>query len=94
MSKFLTPSVYSNNGLENQWINLIWNSHDLVCGCNNCFTHLFEILKKKGTLPCLPSPGTADAGTQEPEPHGGEEDVLEEGDLDKLFEEDFNEDDG
>jgi len=94
MTSFLTPTVYSKNGLENQWVNLIWNSHDLYCGCNNAFKHLADILRKRGDQLCLPSTSTAstaDAGIQTGEPDG---DVIEEGDLDKLFEEDFNEDDG
>lgn len=92
MSSFLTPSVYSKNGLENQWLNTIWNVHDIMCGCNDCFKHLFEILKRKNNLPCLPSTSTEDAGTQTGAGDG--DDVLEPGDLDKLFEEDFEEDDG
>ena len=92
MSSYLTPSLYSRNALENQWVNSIWNTHDLICGCNNCFKHLFEILQKKNNLPCLPSTSTEDAGTQtDGEDHG---DGFDEGDLDKLFEEDFEEDTG
>ncbi|AXQ66186.1 MAG: hypothetical protein [Anelloviridae sp.] len=94
MSKLLTPSIYSNNGLENQWINCIWNTHDMICGCNNCFKHLFDILQRKQQLPCLPSTSTADAGTQEPEPTGPEEDGFDEGDLEKLFEDDFEDTEG
>nr|UHS18332.1 MAG: hypothetical protein [Betatorquevirus sp.] len=93
MSSYLTPSIYSRNGLENQWLNSVWNIHDLICGCNNCFKHLFDILKAKNNLPCLPSTSTEDAGTQT----GGDgdgDDVLEAGDLDKLFEESFDEEDG
>lgn len=92
MSSYLTPSLYSKNGLENQWLNTIWNTHDLCCGCNDCFKHLWHILQKKNNLPCLPSTSTEDAGTQtDGEDHG---DGFDEGDLDKLFEEDFEEDTG
>lgn len=94
MSKFLTPAVYSNNGLENQWINLTWNSHDLFCGCNDAFRHLADILTRKGHQLCLPSTSTAttaDAGIQTGEEDG---DHFNEGDLEKLFEEDFDEPDG
>lgn len=86
------PSLYSNNGLENQWVNCIWNTHDLMCGCNNCFKHLAAILQKKN-IKCLPSTSTEDAGVQTGEPTE-KEDFPEEGDLDKLFEEDFDENDG
>lgn len=92
MSSFLTPAVYSKNGLENQWINCIWNTHDLMCGCNDAIKHLFTLLKKKQSLPCLPSTEGVHTGTQTGA--DTEEDVLEEGDLDKLFEEDFDEEDG
>nr|BAA86947.1 unnamed protein product [TTV-like mini virus] len=91
MSSFLTPSVYSKNGLENQWMNTIFNTHDLMCGCNDTIKHLFAILKRKGEQLCLPST-TEDAGTQT---GGDAQDYdLEEGDLDALFANDFEEDDG
>lgn len=92
MSSFLTPTLYSKNGLENQMMNSIWNIHDLCCGCNNCFKHIFDILQRKNSLPCLPSTSTEDAGTQTD--GDKEEDGLDEGDLDRLFEEDFTEETG
>lgn len=92
MSKLLTPSIYSNNGLENQWVNTIWNTHEMICGCNDIWRHLADILKRQGSQLCLPSTSTDDAGTQT---DGGEEkDILEDGDLDRLFAEDFDADDG
>lgn len=92
MSKLLTPTIYSNKGLENNWVNLIWNSHDLICGCNNPWKHLSEILKRQGTQLCLPTT-TTDATTST-DPDVIEDVGLEPGDLDKLFEEDFADDDG
>jgi len=92
MSSYLTPAVYSKNALENQWVNTIYNTHDLCCGCNDPFKHLAAILQRKGTQLCLPSTSTADAGVQAGD--GGEEDILEDGDLDRLFAEDFNDGDG
>lgn len=92
MSKLLTPSIYSNKGLENNWVNLIWNSHDMICGCNNPWKHLSDILQRQGTQLCLPSP-TADIGTST-DPDITEEDGIKEGDLEKLFAEDFGEGDG
>lgn len=92
MSTFLTPPLFSKNGLENQWVNSIWNIHELMCGCNNIWKHLAAILSRQGNQLCLPSTSTEDAGTQTA---GGEEpDILEEGDLDKLFEEDFDDETG
>lgn len=92
MSSFLTPSLYSKNGLENQFINCVWNTHDLMCGCNDCFGHLKAILQRKETQPCLPS--TEDTGTAAQDNHGEDDDGFKEGDLENLFASDFEEDDG
>lgn len=94
MSSFLTPSVYSKNGLENQWLNSIYNIHDLMCGCNDCFKHLFEILKRKGNIPCLPSITTEDDTTKDPNGDGAADAGLEDGELDRLFAEDTQDDEG
>lgn len=92
MSSFLTPSIFSKNGLENQWVNAIWNTHELFCGCNNTWKHLGAILSRQGTQLCLPST-TTDAATST-DPDVTEDVGLEPGDLDRLFEEDFDEGDG
>ncbi len=91
-SKLLTPALYSDNGLENQWLNVVWGTHDLICGCNSAIKHLAGILQRKGDQLCLPST-TEDAGTQTTD-KDGEQDAFEEGDLDALFSENFEEDDG
>lgn len=65
----------------------------MICGCNNCFKHLFDILQRRKELPCLPSTSTEDAGTQTKD-GDDQKDILEPGDLDKLFEEDFDEETG
>lgn len=90
MSNYLTPCLYTGKAIENQWVNGIYSSHDLFCGCNSPIKHLAAILQTKQL--CLPSPTTAEGTTQT-----GQEDAvdtLEPGDLDKLFEESFDEDDG
>jgi len=94
MSSFLTPALYSNNGLENQWMNVVWNTHDLICGCNDCFKHLLEILKRKGSLPCLPSITTEEPGTDDHNGDGGADAGLDDGELERLFAEDSPEDEG
>lgn len=91
MTSYFTPPLYNKNGLEAQWVNSIWQSHDLICGCNRAFQHLAAILQQKN-IKCLPSTSTGDAGVQTED--GDAKDLPEEGDLDKLFEEDFTEDDG
>ncbi len=92
MSKFLTTPIYSEKALETQWMNTIFNTHDLICGCNDTIRHLVAILSTQGKQLCLPSTSTEDATTQT----GGEdpEDILDEGDLDALFAEDFGDADG
>lgn len=92
MSKLLTPSIYSNKGLENNWVNLTWNAHDMFCGCNNAWKHLADILNRQGSQLCLPSTSTDDAGTQTD--GADEKDILEDGDLERLFAEDFDDADG
>lgn len=91
MSKFLTPCVYSGKSLENQWVNSIYNSHDLICGCNDTIKHLASILQTKQL--CLPSTSTVEDGTQT-DTGPVEEDGFDEGDLERLFEEDFDEEIG
>ena len=49
MSKFQKPTLYNGRGLDNQWLNTIYNAHDLYCGCNKVQDHLLDILKIK---PC------------------------------------------
>lgn len=92
MSKFITPPLYSERALELQWKNTIFNSHDLFCGCNDTTRHLISILATENKQLCLPSTSTEDATTQT----GGDEieDILDEGDLDALFAEDFGDADG
>lgn len=92
MSKFLTPALYKNKALETQWLNNIHSTHDLFCGCDDTIRHLISILSTGGKQLCLPSTSTEDATTQT----GGEdvEDILDEGDLDALFAEDFGDVDG
>lgn len=51
MSKFLQHSLYTGKALENQWINNIFQSHDLFCGCPKPIRHLLCILNKQGNCP-------------------------------------------
>lgn len=94
MSTYLTPAVYSKNALENQWVNCIFNTHDLICGCNSTIKHLAAILNRQPGQPsqlCLPSTSEDDRGQ-----HGddAEELPIEEGDLEALFEEPFTDEEG
>lgn len=86
---------YNKNQLQNQLVNSIVGSHDLVCGCKNplyhttfiCLQKLAPELKKqeKNQLKkCLGDDTTDDAGA---------EGDLNFGDLDQLFAEDFGDED-
>lgn len=90
MSKLLRETNYTPKQLENNWINSIFHSHDLFCGCNNPTLHLITILNRGGNAPkpepeiknilCLIT-GKEDKDTEEDDlPFGP-------GELEKLFEE-------
>lgn len=91
MSDCLTPALYKGRALDLQWMNNIYNSHDLFCGCQNPINHLNEILKRDKQQKCLPSTTAGDTAD-----HGENtaDYALEEGDLDALFEQPFTEDEG
>ncbi len=44
MSSMRCPPLYNGRGLDQQWLNLIFQSHDLHCGCNKVIDHLKSIL--------------------------------------------------
>lgn len=99
------PPIYNVRGRCTQWINGIVTSHDLFCGCNKPFYHLFYVLQKEEQFPfttkqedseikkCLSTlTDTATVGTNTDEGLGGApDDVLEFGDLEDLFAENTEE---
>lgn len=86
----LTPVIYGPQALELQWVNSIIHNHGLFCGCDTPIKHLEAILKKRGTQLCLtPGDGGKD-GQQEEEEDGG----FSQGDLERLFAEDGDDDTG
>lgn len=89
MSKFQQPPVYSSKALQKQWINTIWGTHELICGCNNAIKHLFDLTKEEQCL------STKETGT---EPGGIEAlvDAITDKDLENVFNEENNveDDDG
>lgn len=93
MSKFLTPAIYSNKALENQWVNTIFNTHDLMCGCNSAIKHLADILYRQPGPNQLCLPSTSEDARGQPG-EGAAELPIDEGDLEALFEEPFTEDEG
>lgn len=83
MSSYQKPPLYNGRGLDNQWMNIIFNSHDLMCGCNKVKEHLLDILNNQKCHHF-----TEETTTKETTGIGETNvDILEEGDLTKLFEE-------
>lgn len=48
MSKCYQNPIYSPRALEQQWMNNIFQSHDLWCGCQKPIIHLLTIVNKNG----------------------------------------------
>lgn len=96
MSTLLKETVYSPKQLETHWINNIFHSHDLFCGCPKPLLHLLTVINRNSAAPkpeseipniqCLLTGETTMATTGD---HG-----IEEGELEKLFAEDTEEDTG
>lgn len=86
MSKFIKPTLYNSRGLENQLKNLGFQAHDLICGCPNPAKHLEYLFK---TEECPHSTATEDPTSTPTDAV----DIIESGDLEKLFENDVFEDD-
>lgn len=83
MSKFYKPTIYNKTSINHAWVNVIYSTHDLICGCEDPIAHLNDIVNKQK---CLPSTATTTTG----ETTGiitEEENGFDEGDLQKLFEE-------
>jgi len=51
MSKQLQPVKYTKKQQENNWINNIYSSHDLFCGCSDPLLHLLKVLNRSGNAP-------------------------------------------
>lgn len=79
MSKFLTEPLYNGRGKENQLRNLMYNAHDLACGCNQPRKHLLHLINPEKWLP------TADGNEKTTGDQDG--DHFDEGDLEKIFSE-------
>lgn len=92
---FQSPAYLTPKGKKNALINCFVGGHDLICSCKNPAYHCLEILastlgpqlkeeEKNQIKQCL--------GTTETTTTGVEEDGLGFGDLEKLFDADFTED--
>ena len=100
------PTPYGHRQRENNWLNGIVHLHDNFCGCEEPFKHLVwkiaenckDLNINKQELEILQQchPTTSTDGTTGDDHHteedAGAADNFDEGDLDRLFEEDFGDD--
>lgn len=87
MTHFLKDPLYHGRAMELQLMNATINCHDLCCGCLTPVLHLKEIINTFSYSPC---PRTTGAGDDH---HGDKETTdalegLEDGELDRLFADD------
>lgn len=100
MSKCFKPTFYNNKAKQDQWINNIHCTHDLICFCDTPLKHLLLAIaekqekititkeEKKQILQCLTT--TEDRTTK----IGDDPDAIEELGLDAVFAEELTEDTG
>lgn len=94
--------TYSQRQFENHWVNSIFHNHDLWCHCDDVITHFMYIINKNSNAPkpfpeiknikCLltGTTPTEKETTGKEEPTGGEE-PFGDGELEKLFAQDVEE---
>lgn len=86
---------YGPRQLELNWMNNIFNSHDLFCGCDDPFLHFLILVNKTGNAPkpepeiknikCLITGKTTTGEKEELD--------FDDGELERLFQEDNVEED-
>lgn len=86
MSDYIKPSHYSGRALNQQWINGIFTSHDLFCSCDKVIDHLKKAIEE--TCPR----STEHDGTETTTTTAEEETEITGEDLEKLFEENGEDD--
>lgn len=92
------PPKWTPKQQKDNWINLLVHVHDLQCHCNNPLEHTLHIIFEKEknlrleeSTKNLIKPWLTTTAAGE-DAHG--DDILEDGDLAALFDEDFTEDAG
>lgn len=89
MSSLWKQPQYGPKGLENCWHNLIYGTHDSICGCNDTTLHVLQILSKnnpkKPTIKQLKEIKCLLTGDEDTTEETTGVDGLEPGDLDLLF---------
>ncbi len=81
MSKHQRPCLYQGKALEQQWINCIYGTHDLFCGCPSAIQHLKDIINNQQCHSTEEKENT----TGEIAENTGEDFGIDAGDLEKLF---------
>lgn len=81
MSEYLTAPLYNGRGMENQLKNIIFNAHDLCCGCPKPNLHLHHLLQ----LPTCHSTEKDTTGGEKTGKENGPDDAIDEGDLEAIF---------
>lgn len=85
------PTYLTNEGKEKQLLNSIFTNHDLCCGCDDPAAHIVALLCKN----CEPKKFNEEEKTSIKKCLGGEEtttaaeEILDFGDLETLFGENF-----
>ena len=97
MTSLWKKPTYSPRQQELKWLNLMWESHDQMCSCQDPPLHLMVLINRDSKAPkpeadirnlkCLLT-GTETKDTQ---PEEDEDPIFEPGILEKLFEEDGKE---
>lgn len=89
MSKFLKEPIYNKRGLENAWIGIIYSTHDTICGCNDPINHLNYLIDQQK---CHHSTKEVTTTKETTGTAGKEETGFDDGDLERLFQEDDEKD--
>jgi len=89
MSKFLQPTQYNGRQQENNWINFNIHFHDSFCGCPEPLTHLQHLLNERCRHFKDATTTTETGGIQEKDEIG-----IDDGDLERLFATENEDDEG
>lgn len=89
----MRETAFGPRALQLQWINTIVTTHGMICSCEQPWKHLQNLLQQQDTKCLFITEGEGTTGQEQTgnENKDSAEDVLDYGDLDKLFEEDFTE---
>lgn len=81
MSSYLKPGIYNQKSLQRQWLNNACSFHDSFCGCEKPLDHLKAYIEEQQCPPTIAGTSTDTTGGIP----GTEEDAFDDGDLEKLF---------